>query len=94
MIISVQTDAKETTSTLGFDDKAKKVDIIRKYIRKRGEVNRRSMQMSLSSRGVLRDDLDRAIRELQSTGEVKIILDDRVKRYPSQNGEEIYKWRK
>lgn len=94
LIKSIQQDAKETTNSLRFDERSKKVDVIRKYIRRRGEVERRPMQMALSSRSVLRDDIDKGLRELQATGEIKIYLGGKEKGYPSQNGEEIYKWMK
>jgi len=93
LIKSVQQDAKDTTGTLGFGEVAKKVDSVRKYIRKRGKIKRRAIQMAFASRGILAQELNQAINELVGSGEVHIIRDGKQKAWTSTNGDEEYHWK-
>lgn len=91
MIESLQEDAQDTTGGLGLGERVKKLRVVRKYVKRRGNVPRRVLQKSMSSRGILTDTMDAALRELKNTEEIEIILNGKSRLYPG-NVDEEYKW--
>jgi hypothetical protein len=92
LIKSVQDDAKEAATNITVDERTRKLNIVRKYLKRRGQIDKKTAQMQLSPRGILSSDLRACLNELNSNGEIEIKLDGKVQVYPSSNGKELYIW--
>lgn len=92
MMEALQKEGEETTSTLGAGVTVKTMAVVKRYIQKRGSVDRRQVQRALSTRGILTDVMNAALRELISSGEVRVILKGKVKKYPG-DPDEHYEWK-
>lgn len=93
LIDDVRRDAIETTRGIGLDEHKKKIEIVRRMVRKRKEVTRRELLRSLSSRRIAASDITYALNQLKESGDVEITRGGRTVQGPSSDGDEVYLWK-
>lgn len=93
LIDDVRCDAVETARGIGLDEREKKIEAVRRYVRKRGDITRRELLRSMSSRRITANDITYALSELHSNSTVDIIRGGKSVPRPSSDGDEIYCWK-
>lgn len=92
MVEVLQKETEETTATLGGGITVKTIARVRRFIKKRGSVDRKHIQKSLSSRAISTDTINVALRELMQLREIRVLLNGKERKYPG-DPDEHYEWK-
>ena len=90
LLRSTMKESFKATKSVGTSKEDKLLESAMDYIRRKGEISRRHLLTRTSSRGFKSDLINQAVRELVQREELKITLNGKELKFPSNNGKEIY----